>query len=343
MTNFSKSIFLNYLEQIVKIDSVSSYYEEIQEYIVQELQRLGFAYELFYKGGVVVHVNSNELNKLAVLAHTDTIGMMVRDVNSDGTMSLLPVGGLSPVNEINQDVMIHTLDDRKYAATIYKRNASVHLSPSSTLSSVEPDDCIAILHENSSSASDTLNMGIRPGDIVAPTPRFRVLNNGIIQSRFLDDKGSVAILLTILNCIHTEKLRPHKNVDFYFTMFEETGHGGSVLREDVRDAIAIEMAPVGKGQHIDVHKIAISPRFGSIISNRSLTKALVNCANKNNIPYILAVSNSGGTDCSTAIVAGHDVRHTVIGFGTFASHGYELTHIDSLKAMYDLLIAYILQ
>ena len=48
-----------------------------------------------------------------------------------------------------------------------------------------------------------------------------------------------------------------------------------------------------------------------------------------------------GTDCDTSIVAGHDIRHAAIGFGTANSHGYERTHVEGLKQTFDLLIAYL--
>ena len=133
----------------------------------------------------------------------------------------------------------------------------------------------------------------------------------------------------------------NRDIDFYFTAFEETGHGASVLPDDACDIIAIEIAPVENKQTMSEHKIIISPRFGSILSNRELTKELVICAQKNNIDYELDVLKSGGTDCNSGIIAGYDVRHTIVGFGTSASHGYERTHIDSIECLYNLLMNYI--
>ena len=48
-----------------------------------------------------------------------------------------------------------------------------------------------------------------------------------------------------------------------------------------------------------------------------------------------------GTDCEGSISAGYDIRFAAIGQGTANSHGYERTHIDGVKATYDLLMAYI--
>ncbi len=42
----------------------------------------------------------------------------------------------------------------------------------------------------------------------------------------------------------------------------------------------------------------------------------------------------------SAIIAGHDVRHALVTFGTDATHGYERTHSDSLTSVASLLVLY---
>ena len=54
-----------------------------------------------------------------------------------------------------------------------------------------------MLDEDVRSAADTRALGIEVGDIVAFEPRFRVTESGYIKSRFLDDKLSVGILLSL--------------------------------------------------------------------------------------------------------------------------------------------------
>ena len=48
-----------------------------------------------------------------------------------------------------------------------------------------------------------------------------------------------------------------------------------------------------------------------------------------------------GTDGDASVTAGYDIRHAGIGPGTLNSHGYERTHIDGLRNVYDLTLAYI--
>lgn len=338
---FQESVFRNYLEQLIQIDSVSGFHEEIQKYIEDVLTGLGVTYDIYYKGGIVAHVDGSG-SKAAILAHIDTIGMMVRNINSDGTLEVCPVGGLCPVYEVTGDVVIHNISGQCFTGTIQKKNSSTHLMNSTEIFRVDPNDCIVCLDEAVSSRSDTAALGIRVGDMIAPVPRFQSTKDGYIKSRFLDDKASVAILLALLHDIVTNQT-PVRKTDFYFTAFEETGHGASLLPEDVRDVIVLEIAMMGKSQASNERQVSIYPKYGTFLSNRTLLKQMINCAEKNNIPYTLDVLLSGGNDANSAIVAGKDVRHCVLGFGTLASHGYERTHIDGIKATYDLVYHWIAQ
>lgn len=57
-------------------------------------------------------------------------------------------------------------------------------------------------------------------------------------------------------------------------MFEEKGHGGSIIRDDVKDIIALDASPIGEGHLCCEDKIILSPCFGGIC-NRELTKKLL--------------------------------------------------------------------
>jgi len=335
-----ENIFFNYLNDIMQIDSVSGYYSKIQKYITNKLFEMNIPFDVLRKGGVIAHVHKEPKDKIAILAHADTIGMIVRSINSDGTLNISSIGAISPINEVNWNITIHTLDEREYAGVIYKNNPSIHTNKKNDLLSIQPDECIIVLDNNVNSKEDVELLGINPGDIIAPVPHLKILDNGIIKSRFIDDKGAVAVLLTIIYEFANNKINICKNVDFYFTMFEETGYGASILQTDVKDIIALDAVPVGKGQCSCEDKITLSPYFGGMC-NRELTKEIINCAKINSIPYVIDVFQNAGTDCDAAISAGYDIRHAVIGFGTYSTHGYERTSLSSLKSMHDLLCCYL--
>lgn len=340
MSLFNQNSFMNYLNKVMSIDSVSGFHEDIQQYIINVLSEMEIPYDVFYKGGIVAHINGDS-PKTAIMAHIDTIGMMVKGINQNGTLNVCPIGGLSPVYEVGQDVTIHTMDNRKITGTVQKINSSVHMMNSQEKRTVEPGDFVVFLDYNISNSDQVKKLGIKVGDMIAPNPNLSY-KNGYIKSRFLDDKAAVAILLTLINDFSINKNLCKKGIDFYFTAFEETGHGASLLNDEKIDTIALEIACMGKSQNSNEHEVSIYPNFGGYVSNRNLLKKLVKCAEKNNISYNLDIIISGGNDNNSAIIAGHDIRHCAIGFGTLASHGYERTHIDAIKATYDLLFNYII-
>ena len=60
-------------------------------------------------------------------AHVDTLGLMVRSINSDGTLSLTKLGGpLTPTLD-GEYCDIITRDDKVYTGTILSKSPSIHV------------------------------------------------------------------------------------------------------------------------------------------------------------------------------------------------------------------------
>ena len=92
---------------------------------------------------------------------------------------------------------------------------------------------------------DTVNLGIENGDFIAIDPKFEITSNGFIKTRFLDDKASVFILLTLLEKIKKEKITPRANLTVIFTTYEEVGHGCSNVPE-IDELLAVDMGCIGE-------------------------------------------------------------------------------------------------
>ena len=91
------------------------------------------------------------------------------------------------------------------------------------------------------SAAETRALGVDVGDYVAVEPRFTVTETGFIKSRFLDDKLSAAILLAYAKYLKDTGRRPRRRVYVDFTVFEEVGHGGAVIPQDVVEMLSVDM------------------------------------------------------------------------------------------------------
>lgn len=93
MTEDDLDYLLRQLKAVMEIDSPSGYIPEIEDYLVRELEDMGYAPVRLRKGGVQAFLGGQG-NDALVAAHADTLGAVVRFVKPDGRLMLAPVGGL---------------------------------------------------------------------------------------------------------------------------------------------------------------------------------------------------------------------------------------------------------
>lgn len=334
--------FLKELETELNIDSVTGQYHELQEYLVKQAQDLGFKTSTLNKGGIIIEAGG-EGNPLLITAHGDTIGMMVRHINSDGTIKVFKVGGLYAFHTERENVRIHTRSGKVITGCVQRKNASVHVTEDELRKEVADFDTnsFVVLDEDVNSAEDVRALGIEIGDYVAIEPRFTVAN-GYIKSHYIDDKAMVALLMELLHDIRDGKLVLGRKVYLYISFYEEIGHGGSFIPEDVKDFLAIDIACIGPEQTSSEKKVTVfcqDSRFPYNIDMRTELEEAAKRAGADFVPD--SFTPHYGTDADPALVAGYDIRHGAIGPGTRASHGYERTHIDGLRNTYRLMAEYI--
>ena len=339
---FDERCIINSFLRLVKIDSTTGKCDRIEKEMLLMLEEFGYKAEVLHKGGLLVDLGG-EGNPLVVTAHLDCIGLMVRHVNNDGTLKVVPIGGLYPVYCVTENVYVYTRDGRAIFGTVCRNPNSIHVSEEElrkTPGEFDKDVCI-VLDENVKNKEDVYQLGIEVGDIIALEPRTEY-TNGYIKSRFIDDKAAVAILFNALKTIKEENIKLNRKVYFYFSEYEEIGHGTSWLPDGVKDILAIDIAPTGDEQTSDEKKVSIFAKDSRYPYHYEMTNELRQLAIDNKIDYVMDVFTPHyGTDCNTSLVAGHDVRHAAIGFGTRNSHGYERTHIQGLEETYKLLMAYL--
>jgi len=89
------------------------------------------------------------------------------------------------------------------------------------------------------------------------------------------------------------------------------------------------------------HAVTIAKKDASVPYDRGLTQKLLNLCTAHGIAHRRDVFRYYHSDARSALLAGHDVRVGLIGFGADASHGYERTHTDGLLATARLVAAYL--
>ncbi|MDO4564967.1 MAG: M42 family metallopeptidase [Clostridia bacterium] len=330
---------LEHLRALIAIDSPTGFFHRTDDYIAEVLQGFGFEPTRQNKGGVAVELGGSG-NPLCIAAHADTIGLMVRRINADGTLTVAALGGLHPFYCLDANVRVYARGGKTYTGVMRRANPSVHL-----MSDEERDakldyekNLFLFLDEITESEAETQALGICCGDCVAVEPNYIETPSGFIKSRFLDDKASCAILLALAKKVGAGEVKLRRRVSLLFTEYEEIGHGGACIPEGTRDFLAVDIGCVGKNHYSHERKVTIGVKDASFPYHTDFVNEMVEKAVENGIAYALDMMLPRyGSDADVALRAGHDVRHGLVGPGVLETHGYERTHVESLQATYRLI------
>ena len=331
--------------ELLAIPSPVGYTHMAIEWVRKELESLGVKkYNITKKGALIAYVKGKDSNyKKMISAHVDTLGAVVKKVKKNGRLEITNVGGFAWGSVEGEHVTIHTLSEKTYTGTILPIKASVHVYGDVAREMPRTEETMEIrIDEDVKTDEDVFKLGILQGDFVSLDPRTRVLENGYIKSRYLDDKLCVAQILAYLKYLKDNKLKPRTDLYIYFSNFEEIGHGVSVFPEDLDEFIAVDIGLVaGEDAHGDEKKVNIIAKDSRSPYDYTLRKKLQEAADKNKIQYTIGVHNRYGSDATTAILQGFDFKYACIGPNVDATHHYERCHNDGIVETIKLLIAYL--
>ncbi len=338
---------LQILVNLLKIPSPSGFTEKATEFIQDYLQYLGIPYQKTRKGELVWFISGNNNDsgaKLVTLtAHIDTLGAMVKGLKWNGRLKLATIGGYDWATIEGANVKIHTQNGSRITGTIVNVRQSLHLYGSALRELKREQSTMEVrIDEKVFDASDLQRLGISVGDFVSFDSDPEVMPSGYIKARHLDNKAGVAILLAI-----TEKLLknpPKCNVAFHISRYEEVGHGGaSGIPSQTDELIVLDMAVVGEGQNSTEHHVTLCLADSSGPYDHQLSNRLRQAAWHADIDLKLDLYPYYSSDGSAAWRGGYDFPVALIGPGIDASHAYERTHVDSLKATQALVLSYLSQ
>lgn len=343
--NYDKKLLMSYMGDILNIPSPSGYTDKVMEYIERELEKICVPYIVTNKGALIVTINGSDNSYGRTLsAHVDTLGAMVKEIKSSGTLALTPVGGFMMTSIDGESCTVETMDGKSYSGTIQTTKPSVHISGDEAreLKRV-PENMEVVLDEKVFSKNDVEKLGIDVGDYICFDSRTAFTEKGFIKSRHLDDKASAAILLYAIRYIKENSIPLPHTTSFFITNYEEVGHGASAaIPENTKEFLSVDMGAPGPGQNSSEYSVCICAKDSSGPYDYSLRKKLIGICRKNNISYKVDIYPHYGSDASAALRAGWDVKAGLIGTGVFASHAYERTHEDGVMNTLDLVIKYCL-
>jgi peptidase M42 family hydrolase len=340
-TNYIATI----LKKLVDIPSPSGMTDEIVRTVCRELEQFKVPYELTRRGAVRANLTgAAKRPRRAVVVHLDTLGGMVNNLKQNGRLSLEPIGTWSARFAEGARVTVHSDHDKLFRGTVLPLKASGHRYNEEIDRQPSNWDNLEIrLDEMSTSLSSIWDLGIRVGDFVSFDVDFEMTQNGFINSRHLDDKAGVAALLAVAKAFSEQNLLPPLSSHLLFTISEEVGVGAShILRGDVAEMVSIDNGTIAVDQNTCEMGATIAMKDSSGPFDLHLSRHLIELCMREEIEFSRDVFRHYRSDAAAALEAGNDIRTALVCFGLDASHGYERTHINSLRAVASLIGAYLL-
>ncbi|MBC7878101.1 MAG: M42 family metallopeptidase [Anaerolineales bacterium] len=338
--------FTDFLVDLLNIPSPTGFAEPAIKFVEEELSKYKqLKLSRTRKGGLVAkwEVESG-LPPVALTAHADTLGAVVKEIKSSGRLRLSKIGGVQWPSVETEGVWIFTSKGEKIRGSILIDNASGHIFGAVGAETLRSDEHMEVrLDARTTSEKETRELGINIGDCVAFDPRVEV-TNGFIRSRFMDDKACVANIIAAIKSMAESGQGPTRTVYFLISNYEEVGHGAaSGIPSDVAELITVDMAVVGHGQESDEFHATLCIKDSGGPYHESLNKKMRALAEKHNIPYKTDVYPFYSSDGEAFWRAGGDVTLSLIGPGIDASHNYERAHMDGLNATTNWIMAYLLE
>ncbi|WP_186438540.1 M42 family metallopeptidase [Cohnella terricola] len=340
-----RAYIMDMLGSLLSTPSPSGFCMDIMKLVRAETAKLGFELEMTPKGNAIISVPGGEgkaEGTIALTAHVDTLGAMVRSVKPSGALRFTPVGGYAMQTVEGEYCLIHTRDGRTYEGTVLSTQPSVHVYTEMRDLKREEANMEIRIDEATTSKEETEKLGIAPGDFISWDPRTRMVPNGWIKSRHLDDKASVAALFGVLEWLKREGVTPTRNVKLILSTYEEVGHGSSYIPSDITELVAVDMGAIGDDLSTTERDVSICAKDSSGPYDYQMTSRLIDLARRENIPFAVDIYPHYGSDASAALRGGSNIRAALIGPGVHASHGMERTHADAVVNTAALLIAYIM-
>jgi putative aminopeptidase FrvX len=341
-----QNYFTTFLVDLLNIASPTGFASPAIDFVEKELSKYKqLKLSRTRKGALLAKWEvKSDLPPVALTAHVDTLGAVVKEIKSNGRLKLSRVGGVQWPSVETEGVWIFTSKGDKIRGSVLIDSASGHIFGAAGAETPRSDDHMEVrIDARVVTEKETRQLGINIGDCVAFDPRVEV-TNGFIRSRFLDDKACVANLAAAIKSLADSGQSPARSVYFLIANYEEVGHGASAgIPDEVAELITVDMAVVGRGQESDEFHATLCIKDSGGVYHEGLNKKLRAIAEKHDIAYKTDVYPFYGSDGEAFWRAGGDAAMALIGPGIDASHNYERAHMDGLNATTNWILGYLLE
>lgn len=290
---------------------------------------------------------------IRIMAHMDELSMLVKRVESDGSLHVTQLGTMYPGNFGLGPVAILGLHETLIGVLTV---GSEHTTKESLrIWQTKPDqgnqalDWTHVYIFTGRTPEELSGAGVRPGTRVCIERSKRTLMEfgDHLGSYFMDDRAPVTALLQAARMLHECGVPPPHDVYLVFTTNEEVGGmGGSYAAHSIPGDItlALEVGPAER-------EYATTCAGGPIVAysdaecvyDKVLADRLMDIAADLGLSPQPAVLGAFESDASHAKASGLSPRAALLCLPTLSTHGYEVITRQAIPAMVDVLTEFMLQ
>ena len=212
LPKIDETYFKNFLVNLLNIASPTGFASPAIDFVEKELSKYKqLELSRTRKGALVAKWKvESDLPPVALTAHVDTLGAVVKEIKGNGRLRLSRVGGIQWPTVETEGVWVFTAKGEKIRGSVLIDVASGHIHSGPDLP--RDDKHLEVrLDARTTSEAETRALGINIGDCVAFDTRTEV-TDGFIRSRFLDDKACVANLAAAIKSMVESGQSPARTV-----------------------------------------------------------------------------------------------------------------------------------
>lgn len=328
------------IEELVMHHSPSGAEAEINQLLMERFSTLGVQVWCDRADNIIAKIpGKNPDRAVAITAHKDEIGAIVKDISDAGQVEVRKLGGSYPW--VYGEGAVDLLGDKETISGILSFG-SRHVSHESPQKAQQENTVLKWENawiETKRTIAELEAVGIHPGTkvVVGKHRKSPVRLKDYIASYTLDNKASVAILLALAEQVK----EPAVDIYLVASAKEEVGAIGAMYfsqNQRLDALIALEICPLAPEYPIeDGEKPVILFQDGYGIYDESLNGQLRYSAQQLNMSVQLATLSGFGSDASIAMKFGHIPRGACLAFPTQNTHGYEIAHLGAIANCIDLL------
>lgn len=292
------------LRELSEAHGISGSEEEVANIMKRELEKVCDEVFLDNMGNLIARRGKGKRTVL-LDAHMDEIGFMVKNIDKEGFIKFVKLGGFYDPTILNQRVIVHS-KGKRYSGVIGSKPPHL-MKEAERKKPIEAKDMFIDI--GAKDAKQAGKMGVEVGDYITIDRSMKELDGDLVTGKAFDNRIGCLVMIEVMKKIETED-----TVYAVGAVQEEVGLKGArtaAFRINPDYALALDVTTtgdypgvtenessnkVGKGPVITV----VDSAGRGLITHPKIKKLLIDTAKKNKIPYQLEVGDGGTTD-ATAI------------------------------------------